>query len=204
VVYFYYWRFILILSSNLHPCCSFCYGVSIKRLRRSSIRCDWGNSGMSATLTKVGAVGKQYVSDLFIGCLTALSKRWKLNTTQWWNRCGLWTGKDVEGKEHMFQINQPTRCNSFSSLLLDVYVQLNMFRSWSGRPARPQPTALLSLSSNGKPEAATVVVQLLMMGVRTPETCWAVHKRQVINLRNCYIWLVDLFGMYVDARTCKF
>jgi len=25
------------------------------------------------------------------------------------------------------QINQPTRCNSFSSLLLDVYVQLNMF-----------------------------------------------------------------------------
>jgi hypothetical protein len=26
------------------------------------------------------------------------------------------------------QINQPTRCNSFSSLLLDVYVQLNMFR----------------------------------------------------------------------------
>jgi len=30
----------------------------------------------------------------------------------------------------MFQINQPTRCNNFSSLLLDVYlyVQRNMFR----------------------------------------------------------------------------
>jgi hypothetical protein len=27
-----------------------------------------------------------------------------------------------------------------------------------------------------KPEAATAVVELLMMGVRTPETCWAVHK----------------------------
>jgi hypothetical protein len=26
-----------------------------------------------------------------------------------------------------------------------------------------------------------------MMGVRMPETCWAVHKRQVINLRNCCI-----------------
>ena len=26
-----------------------------------------------------------------------------------------------------FQINQPTRCNNLSSLLLDVYVQLNMF-----------------------------------------------------------------------------
>jgi len=28
-----------------------------------------------------------------------------------------------------FQTNQPTSCNSFSSLLLDVYVQLNMFRA---------------------------------------------------------------------------
>jgi hypothetical protein len=27
------------------------------------------------------------------------------------------------------QINQPTRCNSFASLLLDVYVCLNMFRA---------------------------------------------------------------------------
>jgi len=30
--------------------------------------------------------------------------------------------------------------------------------SWSGRPARPRPTALLSPSSEGKPEAATAVV----------------------------------------------
>jgi hypothetical protein len=32
---------------------------------------------------------------------------------------------------HTIQINQPTRCNNFSSLLLDVYVQLNMFREFS-------------------------------------------------------------------------
>jgi hypothetical protein len=44
-----------------------------------------------------------------------------------------------------FQTNQPTRCNNFSSLLLDVYLQ-------------PRPTALLSQSSGGKPEAATAVV----------------------------------------------
>ena len=44
-----------------------------------------------------------------------------------------------------------------------------------------------------KPEAITAVSELLMMGVSTPEACWAVHKRQVINLRNCCIWLVDLF-----------
>jgi hypothetical protein len=32
---------------------------------------------------------------------------------------------------------------------------------------------------------------LLMMGMRMPETCWAVFKWQVINLRVCCIWLVD-------------
>jgi hypothetical protein len=32
------------------------------------------------------------------------------------------------------QINQPTRCENSSSLLLDVYVQLNMFRE-SLRPS---------------------------------------------------------------------
>jgi hypothetical protein len=30
-----------------------------------------------------------------------------------------------------------------------------------------------------------------MMGMRMPETRSAVFKRQVINLRICYIWLVD-------------
>jgi len=34
---------------------------------------------------------------------------------------------------HIFQINQLTRCNSFTSLLLEVYVWLNMFRA----PLRP-------------------------------------------------------------------
>ena len=33
-----------------------------------------------------------------------------------------------------------------------------------------------------------------MMGMRMPETCWAVFKRQVINLRICCIWLVDSVG----------
>jgi len=30
-----------------------------------------------------------------------------------------------------------------------------------------------------------------MMGMKMPETCWAVFKWQVINLRICYICLVD-------------
>ena len=53
-----------------------------------------------------------------------------------------------------------------------------------------------------KPEAATAVVELLMMGVWTPETCWAVNKRQVINWKKMFasswwfIWIV-----WWDART---
>ena len=39
--------------------------------------------------------------------------------------------------QERIQINQPTRCNSFTSLLLDVYVWLNMFRA----PPRPSSGA---------------------------------------------------------------
>jgi hypothetical protein len=79
----------------------------------------------------------------------------------------------------LLQINQPTRCNSFTYLLLDVYVWLSMFRApprpssgayncisslwfyrWSVEVAallvvvwpvaRPRPTTLLPPRSNGK------------------------------------------------------
>jgi hypothetical protein len=39
------------------------------------------------------------------------------------------------------------------------------------QPALPRPTALLSPSSDGKPEAATAVVELLMVGMKIPKTC---------------------------------
>jgi len=54
-----------------------------------------------------------------------------------------------------------------------------------------------------KPEAATAVVELLMMGVRTPETCWAVNKRQVINLRNCCIQLVIYLNLSLSPNLNK-
>jgi hypothetical protein len=44
-----------------------------------------------------------------------------------------------------------------------------------------------------KSEAATAVVELLMMGMRMSKACCAVFKRQAINLRDLCIWLVDLF-----------
>ena len=57
----------------------------------------------------------------------------------------------------------------------------------------PRPTTLLPPRSNGKPETATAVDKLLMISIRMPETCWAVFKRQAINLRDWCIWFVDLF-----------
>jgi len=42
-----------------------------------------------------------------------------------------------------------------------------------------------------------------MMGEEAPETCWVTHKRQVINLWNCCILLVNLFETYDNARTYK-
>ena len=59
------------------------------------------------------------------------------------------------------------------------------------QPDRPRPTTLLPPRSNCKPEAATAVDKLLMMGMRMPETCWAVFKRQTINLRASG-WLIYL------------
>jgi hypothetical protein len=97
------------------------------------------------------------------------------------------------------QINEQTKCNNFSSSLLDVCLQLNMFRVSSGPSAGAQQLQqqpqVLPLERGGssavgpvnrpdhnqqhcyhhaptvKPEAATAFVELLMMGVRMPETC---------------------------------
>jgi len=59
-----------------------------------------------------------------------------------------------------------------------------------------------------KPEAATADVEILMMGMRTPETCWAVNKSQVINGRNFCIWLEIIWILisksYVYATCWKY
>jgi hypothetical protein len=49
------------------------------------------------------------------------------------------------------------------------------------------------LMAIGRTRGSQCRCMLLMMGGETPETCWATHKRQVINLWNCCILLVELF-----------
>jgi hypothetical protein len=119
-------------------------------------------------------------------------------------------GLQMWAKKYLYSLNKsPTRCSNFSSFLLDVYLQLNMFRASShpssgAQQLQQQPLVLPSEHGDNsvvgrgqarrpdhyqqhcyhhaptvKPEAATAVVELLMMGVRTAETCLAVNKDQV-------------------------
>jgi len=86
------------------------------------------------------------------------------------------TNSNNQTSKYSFHINQTTRCNNFSSLLLDVYVQLNIVGPGVGNPIphnRPDHDQqhFYHHAPTVKPEAATAVVELLMMGVRTSETC---------------------------------
>ena len=100
-----------------------------------------------------------------------------------------------------FHLNQPTRCSNFSSLLLVVQIQLNMFRASScpssgstttavaasGLPSELGDSSAVGRGRAGRPDhkqqhcyhqAAMVnqrlllqLLQILMMGMRMPETC---------------------------------
>ena len=78
-----------------------------------------------------------------------------------------------------------------------------VLRSWSGRPARLRTQHDYHHDTKVKPEATTAVIELLMMGGKTPETCWAVNKRQDNKLENCVHQVGDLFQLYDNARTYK-
>jgi hypothetical protein len=123
---------------------------------------------------------------------------------------------DLQVRASSYNSNKsPTCCNNFSLYYPDVCLQLNVFRAFS-RPSSGaqwlqwQPLVLPSYRGDSravfvvgpagqrdchhdtkvKPEAATAAIELLMMGGKTPETCWAVAKRQVGKLENCCIRLV--------------
>ena len=59
------------------------------------------------------------------------------------NQTHLYTRTRSNEPNKRIKINQPTRCNSFTSLLLDVYVWLNMFRA----PLRPSSGAYICTRS---------------------------------------------------------
>jgi hypothetical protein len=111
-----------------------------------------------------------------------------------------------------------TWCNNFSVYYPDVCLQLNIFRAFSRPssgsqwlqwqplvlpsyrgdsravfavgPARPRTQHDCHHGTKVKPEAATAVTELLIMGGKTSETFWALNKRQDNKLENYWIWLV--------------
>jgi hypothetical protein len=67
---------------------------------------------------------------------------------------------------------------------------------WSARcPARPQTQHDYHHDTKVKPEAATAVIELLMMGGKTPEARKAVNKRQDNKLENFCIF----FAIYLNS-----
>ena len=63
------------------------------------------------------------------------------------------------------------RTIQITDLMQHFFVVTVMLCSWSGRPARPRTQHGCHHVTKVKPEAATAVIELLMMGGKTPETC---------------------------------
>jgi hypothetical protein len=104
--------------------------------------------------------------------------------------------------EHVLGVFPPIIRSSMTAVAASGFT----FASWwqscrvrgrAGRPAQPRTQHDCHYDKKVKPEAATAVTQLLMMGGTTPETCWAVNKRQDNKLENCCIWLVIYLKCYL-------
>jgi hypothetical protein len=81
-------------------------------------------------------------------------------------------------------------CSGILWFYLRIVVIVVLF-SWSGRPAGPTTNSTrLSPRYEGKTRGYHCSYWLLMMGGKTPETCWAVNKRQDDKLKNSCISLV--------------
>jgi hypothetical protein len=85
-------------------------------------------------------------------------------------------------------------CSSSLWFYLRIVV-IAVLCSWSGRlkPVKPGPTtntARLSPRYEAKTRGCYCSYELLMMGEKTPETCWAANKRRDNKMENCCIWLV--------------
>jgi hypothetical protein len=75
--------------------------------------------------------------------------------------------------------------------------------SWSGQPSQPWTQHDYHHDTKVKPEAATAVIELPMMGGKTPETCWAVNKRQDKKTEKLLHQIGDLFELNVKLRLPK-
>jgi hypothetical protein len=77
---------------------------------------------------------------------------------------------------------------------------------WSGRPAtgRTTNTTRLSPRYEGKTRGWHCSHWAPDDGRETPKTCWAVNKRQDNKLKNCCIWLVIYFNLFIHFEILIF
>jgi hypothetical protein len=68
---------------------------------------------------------------------------------------------------HQQELNDCTGSRWFYLRIVVIVVLCSL----SGRPARPKTQQEYHHDTKVKPEAATTVIELLMMGEKTPETC---------------------------------
>jgi len=102
------------------------------------------------------------------------------------------------------QINQQTRGNSFSSLLLDVYLQLNMFRPSSRPWSGPRPTALLSPRSEGKTRGCYCSCWAPDHGredARNMLSCKLTSSDELENLMQVVGWFIWTVWWCTDVQT---
>jgi hypothetical protein len=125
-----------------------------------------------------------------------LASRWgnnlsKSGTLKWGFlfKCGKMNLRCFKSVHHRtIQTNHQPDATIFQSIILKFIYSSTCF-------GRFLPIIRSSMTAVAKPEAATAVIELLMMGEKTPETCWAVNKHQDNKLKNCFFGLIYLNWM---------
>jgi hypothetical protein len=90
---------------------------------------------------------------------------------------------------HFSGIFPPTIRSSMTAVAASGFTSVSWWQSCCV-PARPRTQHDCHHDTKVKPEAATSLIELLMMGGKMPETCWDVNERQHNKLENCCIWFV--------------
>jgi hypothetical protein len=77
------------------------------------------------------------------------------------------------GVSHLIQINHQPDATIFQFIILTFVYSSTCFGRFPAhhQPARPRTQHDYHHDKNVKPEAATAVIELQMMGGKTPETC---------------------------------
>jgi hypothetical protein len=97
--------------------------------------------------------------------------------------------------QHVSGVSPPIIRSSMIAVAASGFTFVSWWQSYcvrgrADRPARPRAQHDYHHDTKVKPEYATAVIKLLMMGGGTPETCSVVNERQFNKLENCCIWLV--------------